>query len=253
MSRIEIMFSWLKYRSNFISRSVRRQNMEWSNGVIFLIATFWPEGLWIAELRRVRQAAGRESNRLPDDTVGAFSDDILDLILIRNIERDLSGSSRWGALLSHDARFARLFEKLSLSAIVSIQDPREERKHRSETIHGDEPGNGERDQVGNTGTKDVRIGDSQFQSEWGEIKSSHTQARSQTVQKQTHPRESREKAYFRLRCRRIGLCSNSRGLALEVVEEVARSSRGYWQVRRPNRDRDRVWGGERSSVSGHVK
>ena len=24
--------------------------MEWSKGVIFLIATFWPEGLWIAEL-----------------------------------------------------------------------------------------------------------------------------------------------------------------------------------------------------------
>ena len=50
MSRIEMMFSWLKYRSNFISRSVRRQNMEWSNGVIFLIATFWPEGLCSAEL-----------------------------------------------------------------------------------------------------------------------------------------------------------------------------------------------------------
>ena len=50
MSRMEIMFSWLKYRSNFISRNVRKQNMEWSNGVIFLIATFWPEGLCRAEL-----------------------------------------------------------------------------------------------------------------------------------------------------------------------------------------------------------
>jgi hypothetical protein len=50
MSRIEMMFSWLKYRSSFISRSVRRQNMEWSKGVIFLMATFCPEGLWTAEL-----------------------------------------------------------------------------------------------------------------------------------------------------------------------------------------------------------
>lgn len=24
--------------------------MEWSKGVIFLMATFWPEGLWRAEL-----------------------------------------------------------------------------------------------------------------------------------------------------------------------------------------------------------
>lgn len=47
-----MMFSWLKYRRSFISRSVRRQNMEWSNGVIFLMATFWPEGLCSAELWR---------------------------------------------------------------------------------------------------------------------------------------------------------------------------------------------------------
>ena len=45
-----MMFSWLKYRSSFISRSVRKQNMEWSKGVIFLMATFCPEGLWTAEL-----------------------------------------------------------------------------------------------------------------------------------------------------------------------------------------------------------
>jgi hypothetical protein len=30
---------------------VRRQNMEWSKGVIFLMATFWPDGLCSAELR----------------------------------------------------------------------------------------------------------------------------------------------------------------------------------------------------------
>lgn len=44
------MFSWLKYLKSFISRSVLRQNMEWSNGVIFLMATFWPDGLCSAEL-----------------------------------------------------------------------------------------------------------------------------------------------------------------------------------------------------------
>jgi hypothetical protein len=45
-----MMFSWLKYLNSFISRSVRRQNMEWSKGVIFLMATFCPEGLCRAEL-----------------------------------------------------------------------------------------------------------------------------------------------------------------------------------------------------------
>lgn len=44
------MFSWLKYLNSFISRSVRRQNMEWSKGVIFLIATFCWDGLCSAEL-----------------------------------------------------------------------------------------------------------------------------------------------------------------------------------------------------------
>jgi hypothetical protein len=52
---MEMMFSWLKYLSNFISRSVLRQNMEWSKGVIFLMATFWPEGLCSAELSLYQQ------------------------------------------------------------------------------------------------------------------------------------------------------------------------------------------------------
>jgi hypothetical protein len=47
---MEMMFSWLKYLRSFISRKVLKQNIEWSNGVIFLIATFCPEGLWRAEL-----------------------------------------------------------------------------------------------------------------------------------------------------------------------------------------------------------
>jgi hypothetical protein len=53
-----MMFSWLKYRSNFISRSVLRQNMEWSKGVIFLMATFWPDGLCSAELFLVNRCFG---------------------------------------------------------------------------------------------------------------------------------------------------------------------------------------------------
>jgi len=45
MSKMEMMFSWLKYLNSFISLSVRKQNMLWSKGVIFLMATFWPDGL----------------------------------------------------------------------------------------------------------------------------------------------------------------------------------------------------------------
>lgn len=48
-----MIFSWLKYLNSFISLKVLRQNIEWSNGVIFLIATFWPEGLCNAELWRI--------------------------------------------------------------------------------------------------------------------------------------------------------------------------------------------------------
>ncbi len=39
-----------KCRSSLISRSVRWQNMAWSNGVIRLIATLVPEAMWTAEL-----------------------------------------------------------------------------------------------------------------------------------------------------------------------------------------------------------
>jgi len=45
-----MMFSCSKYRSSFISRSVRKQNIECSNGVIFLMATLCPDGLCNAEL-----------------------------------------------------------------------------------------------------------------------------------------------------------------------------------------------------------
>lgn len=107
---MEMMFSWLKYRSSFISRSVRKQNIEWSNGVIFLIATFCPEGLCKAELQREIELAHlhflqvpwsasiREIARvtkwgsIPDNTISSFSYNILDIILLADIERDLSWS-----------------------------------------------------------------------------------------------------------------------------------------------------------------
>jgi hypothetical protein len=75
--------------------------MEWSKGVIFLIATFWPEGLCRAELPSKLSLAVRtyyettqkltsEDNDLPDNTICTFANDILNVILLRDIERDLS-------------------------------------------------------------------------------------------------------------------------------------------------------------------
>lgn len=89
---MEMMFSWLKYRRSFISRNVRRQNMEWSNGVIFLMATFWPEGLCSAELSIIssRSDSAFLENHSPDDAICALSHDILDVVLLRHVERDLS-------------------------------------------------------------------------------------------------------------------------------------------------------------------
>jgi hypothetical protein len=98
MSRIEMMFSWLKYLSSFISRSVRRQNMEWSKGVIFLMATFWPDGLWSAELSHVNSClADTDRPNLPNNTVCALSYDILDVVLLRHIEGNLPRATapRW--------------------------------------------------------------------------------------------------------------------------------------------------------------
>lgn len=74
--------------------------MEWSKGVIFLIATFWPEGLWSAELLSIstsRPIALLSYSGLPHNTVGTLSNDILDIILIRDIEGDLSRPAwrRW--------------------------------------------------------------------------------------------------------------------------------------------------------------
>jgi len=91
---MEMMFSWLKYLRSFISRRVRRQNMEWSKGVIFLMATFWPDGLCSAELFLGQRLLGSRIDEgmrvnLPDDSVGAFADYILDVVLFRDIEGNL--------------------------------------------------------------------------------------------------------------------------------------------------------------------
>lgn len=58
--------------------------MEWSNGVIFLIATFWPEGLCSAELSDSKYPRYHDQwhFHLPDDTVRALSYYVLDVILL---------------------------------------------------------------------------------------------------------------------------------------------------------------------------
>jgi hypothetical protein len=53
------------------------------------MATFWPDGLCSAELFLVSGCgAGSASFHVPDDTVCALSDDVLDVILLRDVERD---------------------------------------------------------------------------------------------------------------------------------------------------------------------
>lgn len=81
-----------------------------------------------------------DPHHLPYDTVGALTNHILNFVLIGDIERDLPGPSYWGVLLSHSFWFARLCEKLSLMATVSIQDPGKESKKRTKAIHGSKRG-----------------------------------------------------------------------------------------------------------------
>ena len=69
--------------------------MEWSKGVIFLMATFWPEGLWTAELYEVSMSFGGDIKRpmpnVPNDTIGALANDILNIVLLTDIEGNLAG------------------------------------------------------------------------------------------------------------------------------------------------------------------
>lgn len=76
--------------------------MEWSNGVIFLIATFWPEGLCNAELSMSAvNLTYTGGHQLPDDAVCALANNILDIVLIGDIEGDLSRASLGVLTLSH--------------------------------------------------------------------------------------------------------------------------------------------------------
>jgi hypothetical protein len=62
--------------------------MEWSNGVIFLIATFCPEGLCSADLEE--SANNKKPVFLRYDAISALSDDINNLIILRDIKLNLA-------------------------------------------------------------------------------------------------------------------------------------------------------------------
>lgn len=77
--------------------------MEWSKGVIFLIATFWPEGLWSAELLCISTYCPiwlSLYGGLPYNAVGTLSNHVLNVILVRDVEGDLSGPAWWRWLLT---------------------------------------------------------------------------------------------------------------------------------------------------------
>jgi hypothetical protein len=101
-----------KYLSSLSSRSVRRQNIECSNGAIFLMATLAPELRWIALTLGKEGLAGQlgaSSARLPPlpaslstrrrlvsrpsdshDTVGALANNIEHLVARADVEADLA-------------------------------------------------------------------------------------------------------------------------------------------------------------------
>lgn len=96
-----MMFSWLKYLNSFISLNVRKQNMEWSKGVIFLIATFCPDGLCKAELYLYVSPIPLQflwEVCLPNHSICTFANNFLNIILFGDIEGYLSrawGRSAW--------------------------------------------------------------------------------------------------------------------------------------------------------------
>ena len=128
MSRMEMMFSWLKYLNNFISRSVRKQNMEWSKGVIFLIATFCPDGLWSAELprcQRVKTTAGCAVCNLPDNAVSALTNYILNVVLFGYIEGDLPGATAPSRRARHVDGFVGVLD-VSVRVCVRVRVPEDD-------------------------------------------------------------------------------------------------------------------------------
>ena len=72
--------------------------------MIFLIATFCCEGLWIAELGIIiisHEVGLVRTDDLPDNTISTFAYNILNIILIRDIERDLARPSVRRSWLDH--------------------------------------------------------------------------------------------------------------------------------------------------------
>jgi len=96
-----MIFSWLKYRNSFISRSVRRQNMEWSNGVIFLIATFCPDGLCKAELQQIQISTLLQTNAGPPSFRKPLPPHAQDLNVGVDAERLLTRPHHKHPLLQH--------------------------------------------------------------------------------------------------------------------------------------------------------
>lgn len=84
-----------KYFKSLSSRSVRRANIAWSNGAIFLTATFVPEGRWTAEMTTPYAPSpitSRTWYALPRRQLGVVK------IVLTDIEFDFSGLSGRRAL-----------------------------------------------------------------------------------------------------------------------------------------------------------
>lgn len=89
----------------------------------------------MAELHGVRgDSTKKVSYYIPDDTIGALADNILDFILVGNIEGDLPGSPRGRVWLNHVE--SNSFGRGILWGIVSFKNPWDPVEKRSNAVHG---------------------------------------------------------------------------------------------------------------------